>query len=177
MQEVLKPADGYADRTAMRARFVLLALVGCTAVAACGSGSSSAGGSSPSTAATASITKASYIEQANAICADMNAQAKASSSKSSDPIVQAASVDRIIDITRTTVQKLRDLPTPPGDAETLSAIYADVDRGLVDSSQLAAALHARNIDEARSISQTLATDARTANDAANAYGLTVCGAT
>jgi len=37
--------------------------------------------------------------------------------------------------------------------------------------------HARNIDDARSISQTLATDARTANDAANAYGLTVCGAT
>jgi hypothetical protein len=149
------------------------------ALTACGGGSSSPAAHSSSTTAPAStgITKGAYIQQANAICTDMNNQARTAQSTSSDPAVQADSVDDISAITRTALEKLRALPTPAGDAEVLGRAYAHVDTTLHDAGQVAAALRAGDIATARSISKTLAKDARAANDASTAYGLTVCGAT
>lgn len=166
----------------MHPRSVLLAALACVTFAACGGGGSSpsthsSSGAPSSASTTTGVTKASYIEQANTICTDMNAQVRAATSRSSDPTVQASSVDHLIAITQTALRRLRALPAPPGDAETLSTVYADVDRALSDSGELASALHASNIDDARRIIQTLAKTTRTANDAANAYGLTACGAT
>ena len=161
-------------------RSVFLATLVCVALAACGGSSSpkTASSSSMSSApATTGITKDAYIQQANSICAVMNSQVKAASSTSLDLRVQAASVDDVSAITRTALRSLRDLPTPSGDADVLARSYADVDRTLSDADRLVVALRAGELPQARRISKTLAQHARAANDAANAYGLTVCGAT
>ena len=168
--------------SAMGPRSVLLATLVSVALAACGGGGSSSAVRSSSsvpasTTTTSGVAKDSYILQANAICADMNSQVRAAASTSADPGVQASSIDHIASITRGALQRLRALPTPPGDAGSLSGVYADVDKVLSDAGQLAPALRAGDVSAARRISQTLSEDSRAANRASNTYGLTVCGAT
>jgi hypothetical protein len=105
----------------------------------------------------------------------MNTQIRAANSTSSDRNVQAAVVDRIIAVTESGLRSLRSLPMPAGDASTLKQVYADVDRVMSDARQVAAALRDNNATTGRRVSQTLSNDARVANNAATAYGMTVCG--
>lgn len=142
------------------------------AVASCGGGGSS---SATTTTSAPSITKADYIAQANALCQTMNDDVKAVPAPGSDPIKTADSLDQVVEIVTNTLAKLRALPTPAGDGTVLLAIFTKVELLLTDYRNLSAELRAGNLPAATQLDATSKTDQKAANDASNAYGLTVCG--
>lgn len=136
------------------------------------------GASSPATPSGSpppSPAKAAYISRANAICTVMNHQTGALGDPGNDPQQQATVTSQSAAIASDALRQLRALPAPPGDATALNAIFAKVDVVVADATKLAAALRAGDQSKAQTLEATLQADTRAANDAANAYGLTVCG--
>jgi hypothetical protein len=137
------------------------------------------GGASPSAtppaSRTASPAKAAYVAQANAICTVMNDKTAALPNPGNDPQQQATVTSETVAITSDALRQLRTLPPPAGDAATLDAIFAKVEVVLADGTKLAAALRAGDQAGSQTLVATLQADTSAANNAANAYGLTVCG--
>lgn len=157
------------------ARLLVLACVG-GALAGCGGGSNKpAPSADPSSTTVASTTKAQFIVRANAICRTMNARIAAIGDAGNDPIKIADESDQTAVITAAALRRLRALPAPPGDAAELNAIYAKVDKILTDAAKLSTALRAQDRLAAQLAANQLSADSDAANNASNAYGLTVCG--
>jgi hypothetical protein len=104
-------------------------------------------------------------------------QSQQSALRATDPTSaqQADIAARGAAIVSATLNKLEALPQPPDDHRTLSRLYGDVDRVAVDARRQASALENHQLAEANRAEQTLNADARLANAASIAYGLTVCG--
>jgi hypothetical protein len=104
-------------------------------------------------------------------------QSQQSALRATDPssAQQADIAARGSAIVSATLNQLEALPQPPADHHTLARLYRDVDRVAVDASRQASALEHDQIAEAFRAEQTLNADARLANAASIAYGLTVCG--
>ncbi len=126
-------------------------------------------------AKTAPPTKAQYIQQANAICKEMNDALDAIADPGSDPGKYADAIDEVHDVIYETATKLRDVPMPTGEEDALLAIYSKVDIITRDLANLGAAVRAADVEKINRIEATLGADQDAANDASNAYGLTVCG--
>ena len=122
-----------------------------------------------------SISKAEYVQQADAICTTMNAQGNTLPDPGQDPSKLLAVVQQAVPITANAVDKLRALPLPKGDEATLRSFYSKMDAVVSGLRQEAAALEASDLAKAQTIAGTLDTATKAANAAANAYGLTVCG--
>lgn len=127
------------------------------------------------TTVTSSITRTEYTEQANAACQTMNDRTKAQGEPGDTPAEVAAYVEAGGVIVTETLAQLRALPMPSGEEAALRAIYDKVDVLLSDINQLAAALRAGDQRKATALASQLETDQKAANDASNAYGLTICG--
>ena len=147
-------------------------LVPVLALAACTS-SPTASRTSPSPAAT--ISRAGYQSRANAICASMNARGNSLQDPGKDKAKLKQVVDQAIPITSDGLAQLRQLPEPPADRATIEDFYAKLDRLIGDLKDESAALATNDSNRASQIASTFKTDSTAANDAANAYGLTVCG--
>ena len=136
------------------------------------------------------LTKAEYVEQANAICAASNAEidaveeemgeaieaemAEAEEVPSLEEFAQMTSnlVSRTVPILEATVTDLRALPAPEGDEDTLTALYDDFEQVLADLSEQSAVLTTG--DEA-AINQFYEVDYfGDVSQQAAEYGLTVC---
>jgi len=155
-------------------RSVLVAIGVVMVFAGC-SGSSSSSKATTTTTTVPAITKADYITQANALCQTMNDGVKSIPDPGSDPTKVADAIDQTVEITTDTLAKLRALPLPAGDEATLQAIFAKVDALISDYHQVSAALGAGDKPTATQLNETGKADQKAANDASNAYGLTVCG--
>lgn len=122
-----------------------------------------------------SIPKNQYLQRGNAICTQMNAQGSTLPDPGQDPQKLLAVVQQAIPITANAVSQLRALPQPSGDQATLRSFYSKMDAVVSGLRQEAAALEANDLQRAQNVANTLDTATKAANDAANAYGLTVCG--
>ena len=146
-------------------------LVPLLALAAC-KGGTTASGTSPS----ATISRADYQARANAICSGMNARGNSLQDPGTDQAKLKQVVDQAIPITSDGLAQLRRLPMPKGDEATIQGFYAKLDKLIADLKDESAALQANDLPKASQIATNFKTDSTAANDAANAYGLTVCGA-
>lgn len=151
-------------------------------LASCGGGGSSADEKSAgvveeasTTTAAPSISRTDYMTQANAACQTMNDRTKAQGEPGDSPAELAAYVEAGSVIVTETLGQLRALPTPSGEEAALGAIYDKVEVLRSDMDQLAAALRAGDQRQATAVAGQLEKDQKAANDASNAYGLTVCG--
>jgi hypothetical protein len=124
----------------------------------------------------APLTHSAYIAKANAICTRLNAQSNAIKDPGPDPIAVANTLDRATTITSSVLKQLRALPMPAADVATLRALYAKVDRIVADAHRTAAAsFGAGDTASGKRLVAVIDADSKAANDASNAYGLTVCG--
>ena len=161
-------------------RGVALVALAVLGMAGC-STSSGAAKSSPttSTAVPAAPSKANYLTQANAICADMNAASIAVSREySSKPVTaenEAALLRANADIIESTITKLRALPRPRGDEATLKSAFDKAAELPPAARALATAVE--DGDQSRIPALQAAGDKAqaAANQAADSYGLTTCG--
>jgi hypothetical protein len=151
-----------------RLTWVLVALL---ALAAC-KGGTTASGPSPS----ASVSRSEYQSKANAICSTMNAKGNSLQDPGTDQAKLKQVVDQAIPITSDGLAELRQLPMPKGDEATIEGFYAKLDKLIDDLKEESAALQANDLPRASAIATSFKTDSTAANNAANAYGLTVCGA-
>lgn len=119
--------------------------------------------------------KAAYVAQANAICQVMNDKTQALGDPGTDPLKEAMIFEQGVAITGAALGQLRALVPPPGDAVMVQAIFAKVELVLADAAQESVALRAGDQAKAQTIMTKLNADSTAANDASNAYGLTVCG--
>ncbi|MEN8114245.1 MAG: hypothetical protein ABFS21_07640 [Actinomycetota bacterium] len=138
------------------------------------------------------LTKAEYIEQANAICAASNTEMEAAEEEvlatfeeargdveevpTLDEFAEMASdiTDRTVPILEAMLADLKELPVPEGDEDTLTVLYDDFEHALADLSEQSAVLTTG--DEA-AISQFLEVDYfGDLNRRAAEYGLTICAA-
>ena len=136
------------------------------------------------------LTKAEYVEQANAICAASNAEIEAVEEEMGEAIeAQMAEAEEVpsvaefaqmtselisqtIPILEATLTDLRALPMPEGDEDTLTALYNDFEQVLADLSEQSAVLTTG--DEA-AINQFYEVDyCGDVNERTAEYGLTVC---
>jgi hypothetical protein len=100
----------------------LLSIATLFAVGCGGDDSSSDGGSSSSDEP--APTKAAYIEEADAICADADSALDAIDTESADTAeAQAAVVEEYLALARDLVEQLRALTPPEGDEEATAAIF------------------------------------------------------
>jgi hypothetical protein len=129
----------------------------------------------PAASGPTSPAKVSYLARGNAICKDMNDKTAALPNPGTDPQQLATVTAEGVAITSAALRQLRALPVPPGDAVTLHAAFAKVDAVVADGIRLVAALRAGDQASAQAVEAKLQADTTTANDAANAYGLTACG--
>jgi len=127
------------------------------------------------TACGKSISKTKYIEKANGICTTMNAQGNNLPDPGQDPTKLLSVVQQAIPITDNALTQLRALPLPKGDEATLRSFYSKMDAVVSGLRQEAAALEASDLQKAQTVADSLDTATKAANDAANSYGLTVCG--
>ena len=132
-------------------------------------------GACSSKAKTATISRSDYQAKANAICSSMNAKGNSLQDPGTDQAKLKQVVDQAIPITSDGVAQLRKLPEPKGDEATIEGFYAKLDKLIGDLKDESAALQANDLPKASQIATTFKTDSTAANDAANAYGLTVCG--
>jgi hypothetical protein len=142
-------------------------LVAVLALAAC---------TSPSRSPSATISRSDYQARANAICSGMNAKGNSLQDPGTDQAKLKQVVDQAIPITSDGLAQLRLLPQPKGDEATIQGFFAKLDKLIADLKDESAALQANDLPRASQIASTFKTDSTAANDAANAYGLTVCGA-
>jgi hypothetical protein len=70
---------------------------------------------------------------------------------------------------------LHALPMPAADVATLRAIYAKVDPFLADAHTAAAAFRSGDAVTGKRFFAEIDADTKAANDASDAYGVTVCG--
>jgi hypothetical protein len=146
-------------------------LVPMLALAACKGGTTA---SPPSASAT--VSRSDYQAKANAICSSMNTKGNSLQDPGTDQAKLKQVVDQAIPITSDGLAQLRQLPEPKGDEATIQAFYAKLDKLIADLKDESAALQANDLRRASQIATAFKTDSAAANSAANAYGLTVCGA-
>jgi hypothetical protein len=125
---------------------------------------------------TATISRSEYQTRANAICTSMNAKGNSLQDPGTDQAKLKQVVDQAIPITSEGLAQLRQLPMPKGDEATIQGFYAKLDKLITDLKDESAALQANDLPRASQIATAFKTDSTAANSAANAYGLTVCGA-
>jgi len=121
------------------------------------------------------ISRSEYQSRANAICASMNAKGNSLQDPGTDQAKLKQVVDEAIPITSDGLAQLRQLPQPRGDEATIEGFFAKLDKLIGDLKDESAALGANDLNRASQIAGNFKTDSTAANDAANAYGLTVCG--
>ncbi len=121
------------------------------------------------------MAKAAYVAAANALCRTMNARSDALGDPGNDPSRVAEVARATAAIISETLQKLRALPAPAGDAAVVNAIYAKAEVLTGDYRQLATAIRSRDRAQVNRLVDKANSDMAVANAAANAYGLTVCG--
>lgn len=136
------------------------------------------------------LTKAEYIEQANAICAASNAEVEAIEEEMGEAIEEEMGeaeevptleefaqmtselVSQTMPVLEAALTDLRALPAPEGDQDTLTALYDDFEQVLADLSEQSAVLTTG--DEA-AISEFYEVDYfGDVNQRVAQYGLTVC---
>ena len=147
----------------MKWKTVALLFAIAALIAGCGDDDDS--GDSGDSGRSGSLTKAEYLEQGNAICAQYNEQLdqlfpQAPGAPGSDSF-NTFSEEKIIPILETQISEAEALPAPEGDEEEVDAIFTAANEGL---------------DNVREDPSAIAGDAfAEANELANAYGLTECG--
>jgi hypothetical protein len=121
------------------------------------------------------LTKADYLVQANALCADMNRQVKAlGNANTKDLLAYATYVESATGISRTTVASLRALAVPAGDEAPVAAMYTKVDAMIDTGTLLVSALRAGDRAQLQTLLEQLSSAATAAGDAAKDYGETEC---
>jgi hypothetical protein len=105
----------------------------------------------------------------------MNAKGNALQDPGTDQTKLKQVVDQAIPITSDGLAQLRQLPQPPADTATIEGFFAKLDKLIGDLKDESAALGANDMKRASEIASNFKADSTAANDAANAYGLTVCG--
>src|SRR5690242_16878437 len=100
------------------------------------------------------ISKAEYVQKANAICTDMNAQGNTLPDPGQDPQKLLAVVQQAVPITANAVTKLRALPLPKGDESTVRSFYSKMDAVVSGLREEAAALEANDLAKAQTIAGT-----------------------
>ena len=165
----LRSGSSSARACRMRAVAVAIAVV----ITGCGGGGSPTASSSRSS--DAPIGKAEFVDRANAICQTMNDRIKALPAPGSDLRKVADQYTQAGQIVAETLQQLRSLPQPADDQTTLNANYEKVDALLADYEPFINALRDGDRSAAKSLQTKLIAEQTEANDAFNAYGLTVCG--
>jgi hypothetical protein len=105
----------------------------------------------------------------------MNNRVRALGNPGQDRLRLATTIDKSSEIIRQTLDRLKALPTPPGEGAKLAAVYATVDKVLVDAPAYSAALRGTSPAAANAAGRKLQAEQNAANAASIKYGLTVCG--
>ncbi len=176
-----RPGRGGGYLRPVRLRRWALIPLAIVAIAACTSSSKPSAPSSTtqpppsSTGSSVPSTKDAYVTAANAICRSMNTRVTALGAPPSDPKQEAEFNDQTGLITADGLRQLRELHPPAGDAATVAAIYTKVDVVLRDGERVSAQLRTGDQAGVQAAQTQLESDLQAANDAALAYGLTICG--
>lgn len=131
----------------------------------------------PSSAAPApspTLSKAAFLVQANAICTTMNAEQSALPAPTSNAQI-LQDLRQAIAIAQNAVTKLRALAEPAGDAATLQADFARVDAFVASAQKELDAMQAGDTAQAAQLDAQTTQLSNAADQAFNAYGMTVCG--
>jgi hypothetical protein len=145
---------------------------------ASGSGSTGDGSNTTTTSGVSTATgatKAEFLQQANAICTQLNKDAAAIGGKPSTNAEAATLIEKNVDLIDTSVARIKALPQPTEGLAALRASYADIDAASALARQLAAAYRAGNQAEIQALAPQVDAAQRKANASATAYGLTECG--
>lgn len=130
-------------------------------------------------AVAAAHARQTFLDAANAVCADMNAQTQSVGGTIADPSSSFAEVadamDFVIGVTSAAIVELRALPQPPGDEQQLAAMYDQVDALVVTARELEQAVRRGDLNEVRAVRTRLQGEQANVNSAFNAYGLIECG--
>jgi hypothetical protein len=166
-------------------RILIVAVAGSIGLAACGGSSdkkadgaiatTTSSTAAPTTTTLAPITKAAYIEQANAICKVMNDKSDALPDPGEDVAKVLSMFEQGRAITADALTQLRALRLPAGEEAAIDAVWDKADVMLADVDQAIAALKSGDLQQFVTITNRLETTGKAANDASTAYGLTVCG--
>jgi hypothetical protein len=150
-----------------------------TTTTAAPSTSAAGGGTTTTTAksSAATVTKASFLAAANAVCKDLNAKNAALSKQvpsNATAAQSAAAIDQGADGIAGALAQIQRLPQPPGDRTQLVIFYRQMARVVTYIHQLAAALRTNDANTISSLESGSAAVVKAVNAAANAYGLTSC---
>jgi hypothetical protein len=142
------------------ARWFVAAAV-ATAAASCGG-------------STQRVSKSEYVTRASAVCRDANRDALAVRRDATNTATLAASIGRVLSIQRDAVRRVRAIPPPTADEQTLRQWLTLVDRSL-DEAEAAQRASAQGDAAGASAANARGADlARQATAAARAYGITAC---
>jgi hypothetical protein len=153
-------------------RFVILGALAAGLIAAgCGSDDNNdkqSFGTSVGSASTASLSKAEFVSQANAICQTSNQELdQAGQALGQNPTPEELNsfvTDNVVPTIQKQLDAIRSLGAPAGDEQTVNAILAAADTGL------------QNLEADPTLITTSGGDPFSqANQLADDYGLTVCG--
>jgi hypothetical protein len=163
--------------------FVALVVLSALVLGACSSDPSSSSATAataapttgaPTTTTTPAVIKADYVQQANALCAEMNQKVKALPLYSTDAAVVAGEMEKGIAIVRDTLARLRALPMPAGDEATLEAYHAAIEANAAKADEVVAALRSGDGSRMAAADDALQADTKKVNAMATAYGETEC---
>lgn len=144
-------------------------------LAACGGTKGNQGASSPAPGGSPAITKAEFLQQGNAICAQMNRQMAGVPTTGSDAGQILDGLHQELSILSSGIQQLKALPEPPADTATIQAIFAKVDATANLLTLELTAEAAGNMSQADALDAQVSSAGKAANAGFSAYGLTVCG--
>lgn len=151
-----------------------------TVASSTSSSSSLVAAQAPSTGAAAGAPdKASFLEQGNAICKDMNQQSEGLSQQYEQGPKTPASTQQLLDANGTLIEqsvaKLKALPQPAGDEAQLAGMYSEVEKLASYSHQMATAAGQGNRQLVNQLQAEGKQQQTAVNASFNAYGLTECG--
>jgi hypothetical protein len=164
-------------------RILIVALAGAIGLSACGGSSNKQSGAVETTTTTAEptttttlapVTKAAYVQQANAICQVMNDKTKALGDPGDDLAAVIVLFEKGKQITADALAGLRALRMPTGDDAILNGIWAKVDTLIADIDQAILAVRAGDQKKFMAVIDQLDQHEKAANSASTAYGLNVC---
>ncbi|HEU5002437.1 MAG TPA: hypothetical protein VFW71_06625 [Actinomycetota bacterium] len=123
---------------------------------------------------TSTLSRPAFLVQANAICATRNAEQSALPAPTTEAQI-LQDLRQAIAIAQSAVAKLRALPEPPADRASLQADFAKVDTFVASAQREVDAIQAGNTAQASQLDAQTQQLSNAADEAFNAYGMTVCG--
>lgn len=148
-------------------------------LAACSHATDPTSAQPSATATPTTLSRATFIQQADAICASNRAlpspPGDPAAATTTDLKAWSTFFQTTIPVQQDIVRRIRTLTPPPNDRATVNTVLAHEDATIKDAQALQQAAADGDLTKFESVLTTFTADGSAADTAANAYGATVCG--